>query len=95
VIDANHERIAAAGSGISILMHKLKTTTDPSDQRYVLETFSNLSKNDAIKPHLATPELEDILIPFLASTNEPLLNATQMILNNLRMTFSNFLVKVR
>eukprot|EP01127_Copromyxa_protea_P013464 TRINITY_DN3638_c0_g1_i1.p1 TRINITY_DN3638_c0_g1~~TRINITY_DN3638_c0_g1_i1.p1 ORF type:complete len:805 (+),score=133.08 TRINITY_DN3638_c0_g1_i1:54-2468(+) len=87
--DANHERIANAGNGITILMTKIKTTTDPSDQRYVLETFSNLSKNDEMKQYLAIPEIEEILIPFLASTNEPLLNATQMILNNLQVVISS------
>lgn len=42
-----------------------------------------------MKQYLAVPELEEILIPFLASTNEPLLNATQTILNNLQVVISS------
>lgn len=38
-----------------------------------------------MKVLLTQQNLEDILLPFLASTNEPLLNATQTILNNLSM----------
>lgn len=87
--DENHERIAANGLGITTLIHKLKTTQDSSDQRYVLETLSNLSKNENMKTLLTQQNLEEILLPFLASTNEPLLNATQTILNNLSMFVAN------
>jgi len=87
--EANHERIAAGSAGITTLLHKLKTTTDASDQRYVLETISNLSKNEAIKPYLVGAELEQILVPFLGSTNDALLNAAQMILTSLQIVVSS------
>jgi hypothetical protein len=90
-LDENHDRIAANGLGISTLIHKLKTTQDSSDQRYVLETLSNLSKNENMKTLLTQQNLEDILLPFLASTNEPLLNATQTILNNLSASLFKFI----
>lgn len=34
------------GTGIIALVAKLKLTSDPSDQRYILETFASLSKNE-------------------------------------------------
>jgi hypothetical protein len=81
--EKNHDKICINGAGISTLIAKLKMTQDPSDQRYILETFANLSKNERMRGFLSKQELEDLLIPFLASTNEPLLHATQTILGNL------------
>jgi hypothetical protein len=141
------------GNGIIALVAKLKLTSDPSDQRYILETFASLSKNEKkryvvlyhgfsfsfefgfqirfgfafgfsfgfsfvfgfgfwfgfwlrfwfsdlvlvlvlvpgprnysliSRPFLARQEIQELLIPFLTSGNEPLMNAAQTILNNLR-----------
>jgi len=84
--DENHEKIMAGGAGIASLLQKLQATTDLSDQRYVLETISNLSKNEAMKPILVTLNLEYILMSFLGSANEPLYNAAQNILTNLKVS---------
>jgi hypothetical protein len=74
-----------ANKGALIVIQKLQTTTDPFDQLYVLEILSNLS--EARSPDFHIPELEKILIPFLDSPDEILVNATHTILNNLRMYF--------
>jgi serine/threonine protein kinase len=84
--EKNHEKIVLGGTGIIALVAKLKLTSDPSDQRYILETFASLSKNEKKRPFLARQEIQELLIPFLTSGNEPLMNAAQTILNNLSIS---------
>jgi hypothetical protein len=123
IAEKNHDKIVLNGNGIIGLVAKLKLTSDPSDQRYILETFASLSKNEKkryqigdelflcslsirlllivviimcyvvavvvyffllSRPFLARQEIQELLIPFLTSPNEPLMNAAQTILNNLR-----------
>eukprot|EP01126_Amoeba_proteus_P039243 TRINITY_DN4126_c0_g1_i9.p1 TRINITY_DN4126_c0_g1~~TRINITY_DN4126_c0_g1_i9.p1 ORF type:complete len:744 (+),score=122.21 TRINITY_DN4126_c0_g1_i9:83-2314(+) len=87
--DSNHEKIVSGGVGITTLLNKLTMSADPLDQRYILETLSNLSKNESVIPFLSIPELKDVLLPFLTCSSEPLLNATHIVFDNLQVQISS------
>eukprot|EP01126_Amoeba_proteus_P005513 TRINITY_DN11864_c0_g1_i6.p2 TRINITY_DN11864_c0_g1~~TRINITY_DN11864_c0_g1_i6.p2 ORF type:complete len:140 (+),score=43.86 TRINITY_DN11864_c0_g1_i6:884-1303(+) len=76
------------GVGVSTLLNKLMILLDPSiwvDQKYILETFSNLSKNGVMVSFLSTPKLKDVLLPFLTCDVEPLRSTTKIIFDKLRL----------
>eukprot|EP01126_Amoeba_proteus_P039236 TRINITY_DN4126_c0_g1_i1.p1 TRINITY_DN4126_c0_g1~~TRINITY_DN4126_c0_g1_i1.p1 ORF type:complete len:494 (+),score=69.93 TRINITY_DN4126_c0_g1_i1:239-1720(+) len=87
--DINHPKIVDEGNGVTTLLNKLTMSADPLDQRYILETLSNLSKNSSMIPYLSVPELKEVLLPFLTCSSEPLLTATQIIFDNLQVQISS------
>eukprot|EP01125_Pyxidicula_operculata_P005959 TRINITY_DN2081_c0_g1_i2.p1 TRINITY_DN2081_c0_g1~~TRINITY_DN2081_c0_g1_i2.p1 ORF type:complete len:711 (+),score=114.33 TRINITY_DN2081_c0_g1_i2:92-2224(+) len=83
--DKNQEKMATP-TGIANMLEILRRASlNPSkDQKYVLETLAQMSKNVKIRGSLADSKIQELLIPLVNSQNEFLSAPSKEILSNIK-----------
>jgi len=87
--EKNQERMATP-AGVNSLLDILKSPSNnpAKDQKYVLETLAQMSKNPKLRGVLATSKLEEQLLPLVNSPYEFLAIPSKEILNNIKVALA-------